>query len=379
MVEQSAGELRLVGLDDEGEHLVLSRPGGETFRLAITDGLRAAVRRDRPRLEHLKTQEKGFLAPREIQARVRSGLTAEEIAAESGITVEQVRRYEGPVLAERQFIAQQAAATRVGRDNSSPSLGDLVTDRLAARGVETSDLEWDASRPDGHGWIVSVAFSVGGQERLARWTFDPPARSLHALEDEARWLSETEIADEPIPRRHLASVRSSVYDLDSDGSVRPVLDAVDLDPRLLSVPEPQEAPSELDQTAAILDDLQGRRGVRQQMELGEEDSLFEGFGPPAAFGEDEQPPVGDVPGAHPAEPATGLLEARVYALPPLSLPTETPEAEETPVALGPDDEIPAEEETPAEPAPEKSPARPARRGRSKVPSWDEIVFGGKQD
>lgn len=375
MVEQGAGELRLVGLHDDGEHLVLSRPGGETFRLAITDGLRAAVRRDRSRLEHLKTQERGFLAPREIQARVRSGLTAEEIAAESGITVEQVRRYEGPVLAERQFIAQQAAATRVGRDNSSPSLGDLVTDRLAARGVETSALEWDASRPDGHGWIVSVAFSVGGQDRLARWTFDPPARSLHALEDEARWLSETEIADEPIPRRHLASVRSSVYDLESDGSVRPVLDAVDLDPRLLRPAEP-EAPSELDQTAAILDDLQGRRGVRQQLELGEEETLFEGFGPTTAFADhDDETPLEDAPGAHPAEPGTGLLEARVYALPPLSVPVdETPSpAEETPEAEA------APESPDAEPAAEKAPARPARRGRSKVPSWDEIVFGGKQD
>ena len=378
MAEQDAGELRLVGLHDDGEHLVLSRPGGETFRLAITDGLRAAVRRDRSRLEHLKTQEQGFLAPREIQARVRSGLTAEEIAAESGITVAQVRRYEGPVLAERQFIAQQAAATRVGRDNSSPSLGDLVTDRLAARGVETSELEWDASRPDGHGWIVSVAFSVGGQDRLARWTFDPPARSLHALEDEARWLSETEIADEPIPRRHLASVRSSVYDLESDGSVRPVLDAVDLDPRLLRPSEPQapETPSELDQTAAILDDLQGRRGVRQQLELGEDEALFEGFGPTTAFADhDDDLPVGDVPGAHPAEPGTGLLEARVYALPPLSMPVDDAESTADEAAVT---ESPAEEPE-AEPAAEKTPARPTRRGRSKVPSWDEIVFGGKQD
>lgn len=377
MVEQSAGELRLVGLHDDGEHLVLSRPGGETFRLAITDGLRAAVRRDRSRLEHLKTQERGFLAPREIQARVRSGLTAEEIATESGITVEQVRRYEGPVLAERQFIAQQAAATRVGRDNSSPSLGDLVTDRLAARGVETSELEWDASRPDGHGWIVSVAFSVGGQERLARWTFDPPARSLHALEDEARWLSETEIADEPIPRRHLASVRSSVYDLESDGSVRPVLDAVDLDPRLLRSPEPAapEEPSELDQTAAILDDLQGRRGVRQQLELGEDEGLFEGFGPTTAFADHDDLPPGDAPGAHPAEPGTGLLEARVYALPPLSKPVdESP----SPAEDAPEAEAPAGEPE-AEPVVEKPPVRPSRRGRSKVPSWDEIVFGGKQD
>lgn len=372
MVEQDAGELRLVGLHDDGEHLVLSRPGGETFRLAITDGLRAAVRRDRSRLEHLKTQEQGFLAPREIQSRVRSGMTAEEIAAESGITVAQVRRYEGPVLAERQFIAQQAAATRVGRDNSSPSLGDLVTDRLAARGVETSELEWDASRPDGHGWIVSVAFSVGGQDRLARWTFDPPARTLHALEDEARWLSETEIADEPIPRRHLASVRSSVYDLESDGSVRPILDAVDLDPRL-AAPE-AEPPSELDQTSAILDDLQGRRGVRQQLELGEDEALFEGFGPPAAFADhDEDMPIDDAPGAHPSGPVTGLLEARVYALPALARPVEEP------AAAAPTVSEEASDEPGPTPAAEKAPVRPTRRGRSKVPSWDEIVFGGKQD
>lgn len=379
MVEQDAGELRLVGLHDDGEHLVLSRPGGETFRLAITDGLRAAVRRDRSRLEHLKTQEQGFLAPREIQSRVRAGMTAEEIAAESGITVAQVRRYEGPVLAERQFIAQQAAATRVGRDNSSPSLGDLVTDRLAARGVETSELEWDASRPDGHGWIVSVAFTVGGQDRLARWTFDPPARTLHALEDEARWLSETEIADEPIPRRHLASVRSSVYDLESDGSVRPILDAVDLDPRLLPAPEP-EAPSELDQTAAILDDLQGRRGVRQQLELGEDEALFEGFGPTAAFADHEdEDPLGDAPGAHPAEPETGLLDARVYALPTLAVPVETPEAEAPVAPTKADAADRSTDDADAAPAAEKAPARPSRRGRSKVPSWDEIVFGGKQD
>ena len=323
MVELNAGELRLVGLHDDGEHLVLSGPGGKTLRLPITDALRAAVRGDRPRLEHLKSQGAGVLPPREIQARVRAGQTAEEIAAESGITVAQVRRYEGPVLAERAFIAQQAAATRVGRDSSSPTLGDLVTDRLAARGVDTETLEWDAARPDGHGWIVTVTFQVSGQERIARWTFDAPARSLHALEDEARWLSETEIADEPIPRRHLASVRASVFDVEVDGSIRPVLDAVDSrhpDSRRdhPSAADPRD--TALDETTALLDDLRGRRGVRQQMDLDEETD-FEGFGPPSTFNLDAPRDDSDVPGAHPA--LGDDRDARVYSLP---APTIVPAA-----------------------------------------------------
>ncbi|WP_066462184.1 septation protein SepH [Sanguibacter suarezii] len=404
MVELNAGELRLVGLHDDGEHLVLAGPGGKSFQLPITDALRAAVRGDRPRLEHLKSQSAGALPPREIQARVRAGKSAEEIAEESGITVAQVRRYEGPVLAERAFIAQQAAATRVGRDNSSPSLGDLVTDRLAARGVDTETLEWDAARPDGHGWIVTVTFLVGGAERIARWTFDAPARSLHALEDEARWLSETEIADEPIPRRHLASVRASVFDVEADGSIRPVLDAVDSrseSRRDLApvTPDPREAA--LDQTSALLDDLRGRRGVRQQMDIDEE-SGFEGFGPPSTFNLDTPPArEDDVPGAHPA--GGDDRDARVYSLPAQpALPADGattapatgagPQAPDTSGSSEPqnpnttDATTGAADAKPAEPAAEAAPAdadpakpRSSRRARSKVPSWDEIVFGAKPE
>ena len=403
MVELNAGELRLVGLHDDGEHLVVAGPGGTHFLLPITDTLRAAVRGDRPRLEHLRSQGAGSLPPREIQARVRAGQSAEEIAEESGITVAQVRRYEGPVLAERAFIAQQAAATRVGRDNSSPSLGDLVTDRLAARGVDTETLEWDAARPDGHGWIVTVTFMVGDAERIARWTFDVPARSLHALEDEARWLSETEIADEPIPRRHLASVRSSVFDVEADGSIRPVLDAVDSrteSRRDLAPGTPDPRDAALDETSALLDDLRGRRGVRQQMDIDSE-SDFEGFGPPSTFPLDTPPArEDDVPGAHPAD--GDRRDARVYSLPaqPATDVADMADADDAAEASSTTAESAAPrtsasdegtagspDATPAKPAPvevaapEADPAKPrsGRRARSKVPSWDEIVFGAKPE
>lgn len=352
------GELELVGLHDDGEHLVLAAPDGQRFRLRIDEPLRAAVRRDRPQLEQLRARETGALSPREIQARIRAGATAESVAEDADIPLEHVRRYEGPVLAEREFVAAQARATRVGRDAGAPVLGDLVTDRLATRGVTTGTIEWDAYRDASGPWVVVVRFAIGEAESEARWTYDAQVRSVQALEDEARWLSETEIADEPIPRRHLTAVRDMVFDVEATGAVRPVLASVDGPPP--AEPEPEPDPQE--QTAALLDDLRGRRGIRQQVELDDDDAeAFEGFGPQHAFDFGQlDNGVPDVPGAHPAD-ADPETEARILVPRRSVLPPPEPEEPEHAPAV----------------AAERP--RSGRRGRASVPSWDEIVFGAKPE
>lgn len=368
------GELELIGLHEDGEHLVLAAADGQRFRLRIDEPLRAAVRRDRPQLEQLRVEQTGAPSPREIQSRVRAGQTAEEIADESGIAVEQVRRYEGPVLAEREFIAEQARGTRVGRDPGAPLLGELVVDRLAARGVDTEALEWDAFREAGGPWTVLARFPVDDAPREARWSYDAGARLVHAEEDEARWLSETELDEGPIPRRHLSAVRDVVYDVAADGAIRPVLASVDTP----SGPEPE--PADLpDPTDALLDDLRTRRGVRQPLDLDDDADDFEGFGPQHAF---DFGHLDDAPGAHPAD-ADAADQARVYPA-PAAVPSATPasgqpahhEKDDRPTAPAsgpePTDEPDAE--------PDSAAARPRnRRGRAKVPSWDEIVFGAKPE
>ncbi|WP_456843912.1 septation protein SepH [Cellulomonas sp. P5_C6] len=347
------GELELVGLHEDGEHLVLVAPDGARFRLRIDEPLRAAVRRDRPQLEQLRAESAGTLSPREIQARIRAGATTQEVADDAGLPIERVRRYEGPVLAEREHIAEQARGTRVGRDIGAPTLGDLVTDRLAARGVDLGSLAWDAARDASGPWVVLARFAVGDAEHEARWTFDPAKRTVVADEDEARWLSETEIADEPVSRRHLAAVRDVVFDFQGDV---PTLRQDDSEP--VEPVEPTPDPHE--ETASLLDDLRSRRGVRQAVELGDEDDdddaeAFEGFGPQHAF--DFGRLDTSVPGAHPVDAPD---EAVVY--PP---PAAVPEPVTTPAA-------PAAEHDETE--------RPrGRRGRAKVPSWDEIVFGAKPE
>jgi hypothetical protein len=370
------GELELAGLHEDGEHLVLVGPDGQRFRLRIDEPLRAAVRRDRPKLEQLRAERYGTLAPREIQARIRAGQSAETVADNADIPVEHVRRYEGPVLAEREHIAGQARATRVGRDAGAPVLGDLVPDRLAARGVAPGSIEWDAFREGQAPWTVVVRFVVNDEPREALWTFDLQSRAVQALEDEARWLSETELADEPIPRRHLAAVRDVVFDVQADGAVR-ALTPLD-DEYVVAAPEPDP----IDATAALLDDLRTKRGVRQQLE--EEDlETFEGFGPqhtfdfgtadlsPADFGAGDLPALDEPPAAHPAySDPESATDTRVLPRPgPRRLRAETP------VALEPDEPMPDDDDTPPPLA-----ERPrGRRGRASVPSWDEIVFGAKPE
>jgi len=380
-------ELELIGPADDGEHLVLASSDGTRFTLRIDEPLRAAVRRDRPQLEQLRAADAGTMPPREIQAQVRAGLSAEEVAELGGVTVAQVRRYEGPVLAEREFVATQARGTRVGRDPDSPVLGDLVTDRLAARHVDTSELVWDAWRPVGEPWHVAVSYDVGPDARRATWTFDQQSRTLTAVDDEGRWFSETRIVDEPV-RRHLEPVRSRVFDA--------VPYDQESDPRGPATGGAEAAPeAEPDPTAALLDDLSARRGVRQEIELDVEETE-----PDDESGDAPEP--ADAPEDEPA--ARG--GARLYSLAGRGRPTpgtgtsttsaaDTDEAADATDAGAPADApaasradgAPAEVEDAtldirvddATPPPlERSRARGAK-GRPKVPSWDEIVFGARTD
>lgn len=115
-------ELRVVAVSNDGTRLVLKAADSTEYTLPIDERLRAAVRGDRPRLGQIEIEVESHLRPRDIQARIRAGATAEEVAQMAGIPVDRVRRFEGPVLAERAFMAERARKTPVRRpgENSGP-------------------------------------------------------------------------------------------------------------------------------------------------------------------------------------------------------------------------------------------------------------------
>lgn len=226
-------DLRLVGVHDDGEHLLLSGTGGETFRLPIDEALRLAASRSQAR--GAATVAPVAMSPRDIQARIRSGATAAEVSELSGIPLAKVQRYEGPVLAEREYVAQQARKIEVaspapGHDvyrsafgDNPATLGDMVAHRLTAHGIESSTVEWDSwRRPDGT-WTVVARFETKpgghasiGEEPPAMWTFSPARKSLQNANRWAQQLSELEPLDGPVPARRLSAVSDRPFDFETD-------------------------------------------------------------------------------------------------------------------------------------------------------------------
>lgn len=323
-------ELTLSGLSPDGDKLELRDAEGTTFTLAITDSLRAAIRRDRPHWEQLKAAAQP-LRPADIQTMLRAGTPIEDVAELADLPISSIERYDGPIAAERDWVIQQARQLPIGHQVDSPSLGDLVIDRLATRQVDVDSLTWSAAREKGKQWEIAVTFPAAGRDSVARWEVDLTARSLHALDDEARWLSETDVSS-PRGRRMQASI---------------ITDLVPEPP----AEEPQQ-PAE-SQTDALLADLASSRGVRQPLEpmFAETGDLLEELEDPA----------------EPSEPAS------VVPLRPAAR-QQSPESPES-SSSAPSPEAAEEKPEPA-PAP---PSRPRRHGRRSVPSWDEIVFGAKND
>ncbi len=431
-------DLRLVGVHEDGEHLMLSDAQGERFSLPVDEALRAAVRRDRARLGQLQIEIDGGLRPRDVQARIRAGASADEVAALAGWSVEKVRRYEGPVLAEREHVSELARAVRVRRRNAEPvALGTLVVRRLSGRGVDADHIGWDAWRPDDGPWVVVVQFIAGGRERQARWHYDAAARSVVPADDEARWLSEEETAAAgPIAKAPFGSagvgsagvgsdVGRTVYDIESDDGPRAEPSRAEEGPLdLMSAmrsrrrereagkrtsagarrpPRPQSAP-QVQSTGSQPSDVPGsahpagrKRPAREPLEL--DPTLMDD--PPAAHpaASTVQPDPDQAGPSDPAEVTAASVPRRWPLADSMARPGVAPDVEdpadpeavlqdetaESQIAVGntavsETAEQQAQDQAAADEAGRHRGSQPAKRGRrASVPSWDDIMFGSKRD
>lgn len=435
-------QLRLAGVHDDGEHLVVEDEAGTRHLLRIDQELRLAVQRAR-RMPAARQRGAGQFGPREIQARFRSGATVEEIVAESGWEADRVRRYEWPILAERAHVASEARKVQI-EDRSAHrgyhsvfegeplTLGRAVVHRAGELGVDPTSLEWDSWQREDQLWTVLARFSVIDSSAApldeapqAEWLYNPANQSVRPGNSWAEALTAPERPDTPL------STGLGVL----DGG---------LDPELTQL---RRSAVEADD---LLDVLQARRGQRIGADVEGDDALaellgrgmghvdrrprplaapedtpvfdrpfqpatsFPGSGAPEASAQPERDP-GTEPERDPGSdedvdgsraPSEERIEPRTGSPVPRTgdgRDTE-PDAGGSAAEDGTDPDAP--DEGPSSPAPEDAggaqatgtgaapetdPAatdrpRPrnktskARRStRSSVPSWDEIVFGSSPD
>jgi len=398
-------DLRLIGVHEDGQHLLLANADGGRFRLPLDEALRAAARRDRPRLGQLQIEIEGGLRPRDVQALIRRGLSAEEVADRAGWTLEKVRRFEGPVLAEREYVATKAQQCAVGtRGNGPLTLADRVADRLKDRGVERDAVDWDSARDEEGTWQLSMTFSAGGRQRTATWRYEPLGGSVTATNDEARWLSEDATPGAiPTPHRAVLEGDLDVYDIDADGG----LERAPREPT-----RPARGPHDpIDLMAAMREQsARGRKRRRSSPTHTPGADALRGDALPLedlhldpTFVPPPPPPVavpadGDGPGvgAHGEMTAHGELAAEAEEFIVHDLPVDDADAAPAEAEHPMDDPEPTDDPasnadpasiasaTPENTASERSGAKrppmrptPSRKGRPSVPSWDDIVFGTK--
>jgi hypothetical protein len=197
-------ELRLVAVSEDGSYAVLVVPGRSgRFALPIDERLRTVARGQFSRLAQYEIEVESPLRPKEIQDRIRAGETAEEIADAAGLPVDRIRRFEGPVLAEREFRATEAQrATVRGPGEAGPGLrlGEVVATRLAGVGAASEDAEWDSRKRQDGNWQIQLAYTIAGRMHVAEWVYDPRGKHVTPDDDEAIRLS-LEEAYWPGPRQ----------------------------------------------------------------------------------------------------------------------------------------------------------------------------------
>ncbi|RKT36960.1 DUF3071 family protein [Microbacterium sp. AG1240] len=335
-------QLKVIGTEDDV--LVLATESGERFTLPVDEVLRAELRRTR----RDRDERVPRASPREIQAHIRSGLSAPEVAALLGARLEDVVRFERPVLAEREHVVGQALAVPVllGGDlehDAPVTFGAAVRAKLAEAGA--SNERWTSWRGP-NGWIVKLEFTANEVDHDARWGFEPRRSSLSPQNSDAIQLSrQGSLPEGLIPRLRALDTPlakdDTRFDSGAFGPRRLIEPEVDLAPETSSHATPAvqdaaikrapDAPVTSSETADLLEALRRRRGQREPL-----------------------------PGTDPD-----------------TAPTRTV----APVALF-DALEPGYEESAPEPAPEpesQTDAATRRKGRTSMPSWDEIVFGARSD
>ena len=191
--------VRFVALSEDGQALVLADEVGRLLALPIDERVTTALQTRRSKggtASVPSTPDTApSLSPRDIQARIRAGESAEDVARIAGVPVDRVLRYAGPVLQERAMLAQQARHTRLKSSDKNTPLGEVVGKRLAQHGIDSDKISWDAYRRDDGTWRIIATWPSGKATAQAVWELDRSRQTVSPYDDMAKYLC----AERPAP------------------------------------------------------------------------------------------------------------------------------------------------------------------------------------
>ncbi len=179
-------ELKIIDVDNST--LIVAHPDGEEFRVPIDAIALHRLRGARSETETVR------VSPKDVQAHIRAGMSSEEVAALTGASLDFIARFEGPVLAEREFIINSALAVQTQATvdtetgDTSSAFGALIRSRL--REVGATGERWASWKESDGSWVVKLSFEAATIDHDARWSFEPRKHALSPLNSDASTLSQ---------------------------------------------------------------------------------------------------------------------------------------------------------------------------------------------
>ena len=196
-------ELHAIGLTPDGQHLLLaSAPDAAraSHRIIVDQRFEAVLRGQRAD----DPASGPALSVKDMQARLRSGATVEEVAAAAGLPASRVERFAGPVRSEREEVLRKVfAAHQTGRrGRSTVPLGRAVAIALeAVPNVRLDTVDWTAYRKADGVWVAAVSVSARGRVRRAEWSLVDADRAVKPLDAWASSLGHVDPAVKPVPEK----------------------------------------------------------------------------------------------------------------------------------------------------------------------------------
>ncbi len=203
--------VRFVALSEDGQSLILTDEVGRMLFLTLDDSVLSAVRHEHGMSGKLAFEVEASLTPRDIQARIRAGDPVAEVARLANVPVEKVLRFAGPVLQERAAIvafAHRNCSTSTPGEN----FGDLTTVRLTEHGVEPQSVVWDAYRRDNGAWRISAEWQSGRATAHALWDLDKARMRVKPIDDMAHFLCDPPLTSDDDSVAHAGATSREVQD-----------------------------------------------------------------------------------------------------------------------------------------------------------------------
>lgn len=205
-------QLRPVSVSRDGTRLTLVDGDGNEFTVTLDASLSPAPSGGVQAPAKERPMSTPTLRPKDIQARIRAGESPEAVAEAAGTTVERIMPFAGPVIGEREHMAERAQKASVRRAPGAPgaprALGDAVAAQLRTLELGPEAVSWDSWRRHDGRWSVVGQFSTAVRSGTAELTYDPPGNFVSLDNDDARWLVGDLVVEAPEPvRDDLAQVR----------------------------------------------------------------------------------------------------------------------------------------------------------------------------